>query len=342
MCSADEILLGDFMWLFPIAAIYEINIDSILKQLKIDEEEIHSPNIYVNCTDLNFVHDIIKNGCDKFAINSAPNVEVGCFGLLEYLCASSETIEASLICVDRYFSSLSPSNASIHFSYKENYGVLTQKHDFFTANSFPWYEIETSEFIFSLFISRMREATNCNITPKLVTFTHSKPDYYKEYNNIFRCDVLFDTEKTEMIFYHHTLKLKHINTVDKNLNKIFLRYAELLYSSTTRYTKFKYKVIQALLSYSQNEIASIDIVLDKLNITQRTLHRRLREEGTTFAELRDCLKKNAAEKCLLDTQLTITQIAGLLGYTSTSSFHRSFKRLTGTSPKLFRDTKKLS
>jgi AraC-like DNA-binding protein len=70
----------------------------------------------------------------------------------------------------------------------------------------------------------------------------------------------------------------------------------------------------------------------QLGVSQRTLARRLSEEGLTFSELLDNLRSDLANRHLADRDLAISQIAWLLGYRDVSAFSHAFKRWTGKAP----------
>lgn len=74
----------------------------------------------------------------------------------------------------------------------------------------------------------------------------------------------------------------------------------------------------------------------KLGMSERTLQRRLKEEGRTFADVLDDVRRALAVRYLGDPSLAIFEIAFLLGYAETSSFHRAFKRWTNEGPAEFR------
>jgi AraC-like DNA-binding protein len=63
----------------------------------------------------------------------------------------------------------------------------------------------------------------------------------------------------------------------------------------------------------------------------RTLQRRLREEGTSFAAIVDALRREMA-LAYLDRRVSIPEVAQLLGYADTTAFHHAFRRWTGSSP----------
>lgn len=69
-----------------------------------------------------------------------------------------------------------------------------------------------------------------------------------------------------------------------------------------------------------------------LNVSKRTLHRKLREEGMTYRSLLTQVRMDLAERYLEIPDYTFTEIAFLLGYTDTSAFSRAFKSWFGHSP----------
>ncbi len=72
-----------------------------------------------------------------------------------------------------------------------------------------------------------------------------------------------------------------------------------------------------------------------LHTSERTLKRRLRDEGTTFTELLAEHRAALAEELLRQGRLTSTQIASRLGFSDLSTFSQAFKRWFGVSPRNF-------
>lgn len=71
---------------------------------------------------------------------------------------------------------------------------------------------------------------------------------------------------------------------------------------------------------------------ERLRISRTTLLRRLRDEGTSFQETLDKTREELAQRYLRKSDLTIQQIAHLLGYRDTSAFQRAFKKWSGQTP----------
>ena len=74
----------------------------------------------------------------------------------------------------------------------------------------------------------------------------------------------------------------------------------------------------------------------RLNISPRTLRRRLEQEGTTFQELLAKVRSTLAKELLLTGKLSVEQVSERLGYSDAGSFYHAFKRWTGKPPSAFR------
>lgn len=79
-----------------------------------------------------------------------------------------------------------------------------------------------------------------------------------------------------------------------------------------------------------------------LNMSVSTLRRRLLEEDTTYQKIKDECRRQSAIDYMNSPQLSITDVAGLMGFDEPSAFFRSFKRWTGMTPGQYRQSKAYS
>jgi AraC-like DNA-binding protein len=87
--------------------------------------------------------------------------------------------------------------------------------------------------------------------------------------------------------------------------------------------------------------ATARTVAKGLALSIRTLSRRLADEGTTYAEVVDELRRSLALQYLRDPGVSLSQIAWALGYEGSTSFNHAFKRWTGQTPSAARNQKLL-
>jgi AraC-like DNA-binding protein len=86
----------------------------------------------------------------------------------------------------------------------------------------------------------------------------------------------------------------------------------------------------------KGELPSLEAVSQSLAMTPQTLRRRLHEEGQGYQALKDDLRRDAAIEYLARPELTLVDIAELLGFSEASTFHRAFKKWTGVAPGEYR------
>lgn len=77
-----------------------------------------------------------------------------------------------------------------------------------------------------------------------------------------------------------------------------------------------------------------------LNMTSRTLRRRLEQEGSKYSTLLEQARRRDAIRLLDTPDMDIQKIAELLGYSDPANFTRAFRQWTGQSPSQYRQTRK--
>ena len=92
---------------------------------------------------------------------------------------------------------------------------------------------------------------------------------------------------------------------------------------------------QVLATLKEGPLAAVDLAA-RMGVTRRTLTRRLRHEGTTFTELLDDVRRQAALHYLDTSDHSVEDIAFLTGFSESSAFVRAFKRWHGTAPASYR------
>ncbi|MGB3472306.1 MAG: AraC family transcriptional regulator [Erythrobacter sp.] len=82
--------------------------------------------------------------------------------------------------------------------------------------------------------------------------------------------------------------------------------------------------------------ARVDAICEDLGVSRSTMQRRLKVEGRIYQEVLDAVRKELAIRYLSKSKLMPSQIAGLVGFSDTKSFHRAFKAWTNKPPGEFR------
>ncbi len=95
------------------------------------------------------------------------------------------------------------------------------------------------------------------------------------------------------------------------------------------------KVRQTLAQHPEHSRNADDLAA-WLNMSARTLHRQLQEEGASLQQLKDSVRRDLAVALLQRSSRPMKQIAEAVGFQNEKSFMRAFKNWTGATPESFR------
>jgi AraC-like DNA-binding protein len=173
--------------------------------------------------------------------------------------------------------------------------------------------------------------------PNLVRFQHAQisPDL-SIYEKCFGCPVEFNAPYTELIIDKEILSQSvHGNlTLFKSLMGIYLR--RQMARIPVIHTSHKIMVSLAIGNMLGSQHCTVTAVAESLDMNSKKLQRLLQDEGTSFSDIMDEVRKNRACLLLTETQIGVAKIAGMLDYAGSPPFTLAFRRWTNQTPLEFR------
>jgi AraC-like DNA-binding protein len=127
---------------------------------------------------------------------------------------------------------------------------------------------------------------------------------------------------------------------DSGLAAVLERHAQMLMAQLPRLSDDIARVRTMIQEELKGGDPSLDHVARKLGNSRRALQRRLAAENLTYAQVLDEVRSTMGRAYLGQRELSIAEVAYLLGFSEQSSFTRAFKRWTGMSPVEFRRASK--
>jgi len=184
-------------------------------------------------------------------------------------------------------------------------------------------------------ITFTRWVTGQNLSPVLIKFAHPKPEDLSEYQRIFACDLLFGQDMVEVIFPNSYMNMPIIQH-DPVMREMMDAYADRLLEQLSQCDEFIAQVRQLMMEAMGEGSVSLDSIAGLLNLTPRTLQRRLSEQDESFKGLLDKVRKELALTYIAQPFIDLAELAYLLGFSDQTAFQRAFKKWTGTTPGKFR------
>jgi AraC-like DNA-binding protein len=266
-------------------------------------------------------------GDSALGLHLAQHFDLRECGMLYYVLAASPNLEEAIRNLARY---LAVSNESIRLgiSERKKSTVLAVKYKIprHTDRLF-------AEYGYAVVVRDCRELTGRSVSPSVVTFIHGRNTDKAEFSRFYGCPVRFNATADTMVLPTEFLSIP-ILTSDKYLLQILKDACEEVLAK-------RGKISSTLRSMVENEIvqllphgnAQAEKVASNLGMSNRTLARRLSEEGTSYAAVLNELRRDLSARYLKDPALSLNQIAWLLGYSMVTSLNHAFRRWTGRSPK---------
>lgn len=128
-----------------------------------------------------------------------------------------------------------------------------------------------------------------------------------------------------------------IKSADSNLHQVMRNHAELVLATLPRVRSLTEQIRELLVQELTSGSITAERIARRLHMSKRTLGRRLEQEGTTFFEVLDSLRKELALRYLQHTELSIEEVALVTGFSNGVAFHRAFRRWTSDSPSSYRN-----
>ncbi|MBR9842392.1 MAG: AraC family transcriptional regulator [Rhodobacteraceae bacterium] len=162
---------------------------------------------------------------------------------------------------------------------------------------------------------------------------HAPPPHIEAYPELFRVPVRFNAARNAIRIDPIWLTpASGFEPGNAYAFGVFARHADALMERLRRAGNFRARVEAQILPHLHEGSLSMEDIAHGLAMSRQTLYRRLKEEGASFAEIHDDLRKRMALDYLEARKASVNETAYLLGFSEASSFVRAFRRWTGHSP----------
>jgi AraC-like DNA-binding protein len=191
-----------------------------------------------------------------------------------------------------------------------------------------------NEVVVATIVAIGRSLVGGDLDLRRVSFRHAEPEDTGPYDEFFAAPIAFDQPCNAVEIGSQRLH-EPLPTAFPKYHQRLTALAEQQLQRIRRAQGITGQVLSLLQQASGGGASSVEQVAARLNLTARTLQRRLRAEGVTFAALRDQTRHQRACELLAGDE-EMAAIAEQLGFSDTANFYHAFKRWQGCTPGAWR------
>ncbi|MFK8047034.1 MAG: AraC family transcriptional regulator ligand-binding domain-containing protein [Halioglobus sp.] len=300
--------------------------------------DIHSTPAFDARVPVGLLHKaVIAQGGSKidplFGIKYAESVNPATYHAFGVMLTSSTTLRAFCMRLQRYWAYINTGD-KIYF---DGHGRLQYQQIVLPELFEEPYEnlLHESAWVATM-LKLIRMVSTPKFSPQRISMAFAKPEgFTDEYDSYFSCPIEYYAQSTVIYFQQEDLDLplaggnaelgRHSESLVYHYLKTFIEIDVL---NASRMALFE------LLPRGQ---FSLDILADSLDKDEQQLSVELKQAGTSYQQLLGDTRRELAEEYITRADLTVNEIAYMLGFSDCSNFARSFRRWTGSSPTDFRE-----
>jgi AraC-like DNA-binding protein len=254
---------------------------------------------------------------------------MGAFPLIDYLVMTSQNVGEGLTRLARY----------LRLAEARSVPRLREEEDGFRVLLEGYETPLSAEFTVTLNLLHFRGETEGRFRALYASFCH-EPDDVAEMERVLGCPVHSQAAWNGWALSREACELP-LRRRDPALGGFLQRQAEQAIASLPPSEGVALEVRRALANRVGGGDTRIQTIARTLATSARSLQRRLAAEGVSYQQMLDLARKEAAERYLSHSPLSIGEVAYLLGYSEPAAFHRAFKRWHNETPQAFRQRQRV-
>jgi AraC-like DNA-binding protein len=261
-----------------------------------------------------------------------PNTAIpSMFGAIAYSMMSSENLFAALERFARFVHILTDGGSMALVAENDGYWISTR----LCADDGNLVPRQWMDFHMMSLHNFCRWITRDRVAASVVEMAYPLPHDVAPYVDAYQCPIRFDAPQNRM-FFSTAILAEPLPTSNPMLAALHDRYAEERLDLLGRST-ISYKARELVLSRLKHGEPLKSDIATALFMSERTLQRRLYDEGVSYQQIVDDTRRTLVREYLGKHHLSITQAAHLLGFADQSALTRACKRWFCMSPRQYRD-----
>jgi AraC-like DNA-binding protein len=266
-----------------------------------------------------------SSGDPEFGLVCSRLMKPGDLGVLEYVFRKSRTLREGIDRVCRYFRI---GHDVARFELSTSNDQMAIDHVLPGSRTLPRAPVD---FVLANPVAIARNVTSRPVNPLRVFVDYPQPEDTSALEAHFQCELVFDSGRRALVYALADADTPLLES-DPGLRAVLDRHARQVLESLPTISTLSDRVREFMAGQLSGGNADAQAVAEHLRMSVRTLHRKLADEGTSHKLLLDELRRELSQSLLRQPNVSISEVAFLLGFSEPSAFHRAYKRWTGTTP----------
>ncbi len=331
-----QVRSGALTGFYPLVESLGGNPEALLKQAQIQPKQLQDVDTLIPFEAMVALLELCasKLQCPDFGLRLSEQQGLSTLGVLGMLMGKSNTVREAVLAAQRYM--------AIHS--QGEFWRLDESQDLAIISRFNYfYGIESArqyvELGFGLCYRLLRLFIGAKFQGARLAFAHSPVSSHSRYRQFFAMDVAFNQEHSAIHFPRKLLD-EPLEVFDQaNRHEVEDYIAQLCDRHGDDIEHQVRTLIMQTLSIQEH---SLEHIASLLNMNKRTLQRKLSKQGLNFQDILTDVRMTLACWQLTSSDMSLTLMSEMLGYTDISAFSKAFKQHLSISPLQFRQSNRQS
>lgn len=265
-------------------------------------------------------------GSPEFGLQFARAIQPASFGLVGYMVMNCDTIDVCLDVIVEY-QFLAGQGGSFVRGECDGYPALEYR----AVNRDDAVTAHRVVAMFASIVALGRWLVGDAYVPQQLQLCVVPGDQPATFSEYFHCPVVGGSSANRLVFSPEVLALP-IPHASAELLALLTERADRVLATLALESGVAARVAGLMASQLTQTLPAKQAIASQMGMSERTLQRRLQEEGTSYQRLLDQTRHQQALELLGNREISLATVAGQLGFAEPSAFYRAFRKWQGVTP----------
>ena len=263
-----------------------------------------------------------RSGVEAFGLMMAETRRLSSLGPLGLLVREQPTLRLGAEALARYANRL---NEALFLTIEDAGDVVVLREELIVGGAGPVRQ--STELAIGVAFRVLQALLGPGWKPRRVCFAHDAPANRSVHKRVFGRIVEFGHNFNGIVCAR-----KDLDVPNPNADPMMERYAQGLVESHLAKPDMTAQVRMLVVTLLGTGQCTIDIAAQHLGVSRRTIHRQLSQEGRTFSDIVDSVRRELASRYVIDQHRSLTEVSSLLGFSAPSGFSRWYRQRFKATP----------